>query len=151
VRSLTLAIPALFQNDSIVRGRCIYELYETGAYPALLAAFFSLLQTIMVVAAIYGARRSAGWRASCSSVRGTGAIIEDQRLGPAGTVSAPANAGLTARFRPVPSSPRKQGGQKPIVNRRGHPSTLTAPKSFSRNVAGSAILQYTCARLGAFF
>jgi hypothetical protein len=35
----------------------IYELYETGAYPALSA--FSVLQTIMVFAAIYGAKKIA--------------------------------------------------------------------------------------------
>ena len=47
----------LYSNDSIVMPVVIYELYETGAYPALSA--FSVLQTIMVFAAIYGAKKIA--------------------------------------------------------------------------------------------
>jgi iron(III) transport system permease protein len=54
VRSLSLSI-LLYSNDSVVMPVVIYELYETGAYPALAA--FSVLQTVMVFAAIYGAKR----------------------------------------------------------------------------------------------
>jgi iron(III) transport system permease protein len=54
VRSLSLSI-LLYSNDSVVMPVVIYELYETGAYPALAA--FSVLQTIMVFAAIYGAKK----------------------------------------------------------------------------------------------
>jgi iron(III) transport system permease protein len=56
IRSLSLSI-LLYSNDSIVMPVVIYDLYETGAYPALSA--FSVLQTIMVFAAIYGAKRIA--------------------------------------------------------------------------------------------
>ena len=56
IRSLSLSI-LLYSNDSIVMPVVIYELYETGAYPALSA--FSVLQTIMVFAAIYGAKKIA--------------------------------------------------------------------------------------------
>jgi iron(III) transport system permease protein len=54
VRSLSLSI-LLYSNDSVVMPVVIYELYETGAYPALSA--FSVLQTIMVFAAIYVAKK----------------------------------------------------------------------------------------------
>jgi len=56
IRSLSLSI-LLYSNDSIVMPVVIYELYETGAYPALSA--FSVLQTVMVFAAIYGAKKIA--------------------------------------------------------------------------------------------
>jgi iron(III) transport system permease protein len=56
IRSLSLSI-LLYSNDSVVMPVVIYELYETGAYPALSA--FSVLQTIMVFAAIYGAKKVA--------------------------------------------------------------------------------------------
>jgi iron(III) transport system permease protein len=56
IRSLSLSI-LLYSNDSLVMPVVIYELYETGAYPALSA--FSVLQTIMVFAAIYGAKKVA--------------------------------------------------------------------------------------------
>jgi iron(III) transport system permease protein len=56
IRSLSLSI-LLYSNDSIVMPVVIYDLYETGAYPALSA--FSVLQTIMVFAAIYGAKKIA--------------------------------------------------------------------------------------------
>ena len=56
IRSLSLSI-LLYSNDSVVMPVVIYELYETGAYPALGA--FSVLQTIMVFAAIYGAKKVA--------------------------------------------------------------------------------------------
>jgi iron(III) transport system permease protein len=56
IRSLSLSI-LLYSNDSLVMPVVIYELYETGAYPALSA--FSVLQTIMVFAAIYGAKKIA--------------------------------------------------------------------------------------------
>ncbi|HEY3641267.1 MAG TPA: iron ABC transporter permease [Xanthobacteraceae bacterium] len=56
IRSLSLSI-LLYSNDSVVMPVVIYELYETGAYPALSA--FSVLQTIMVFAAIYGAKKIA--------------------------------------------------------------------------------------------
>jgi iron(III) transport system permease protein len=56
IRSLSLSI-LLYSNDSVVMPVVIYELYETGAYPALSA--FSVLQTVMVFAAIYGARKLA--------------------------------------------------------------------------------------------
>ncbi len=56
IRSLSLSI-LLYPNDSVVMPVVIYELYETGAYPALSA--FSVLQTVMVFAAIYGAKKVA--------------------------------------------------------------------------------------------
>jgi iron(III) transport system permease protein len=56
IRSLSLSI-LLYSNDSIVMPVVIYDLYETGAYPALSA--FSVLQTVMVFAAIYGAKKVA--------------------------------------------------------------------------------------------
>jgi iron(III) transport system permease protein len=56
IRSLSLSI-LLYSNDSVVMPVVIYELYETGAYPALSA--FSVLQTVMVFAAIYGAKKVA--------------------------------------------------------------------------------------------
>jgi iron(III) transport system permease protein len=56
IRSLSLSI-LLYSNDSIVMPVVIYDLYETGAYPALSA--FSVLQTVMVFAAIYGAKKIA--------------------------------------------------------------------------------------------
>jgi iron(III) transport system permease protein len=56
IRSLSLSI-LLYSDDSIVMPVVIYELYETGAYPALAA--FSVLQTILVFAAILGARKIA--------------------------------------------------------------------------------------------
>lgn len=56
IRSLSLSI-LLYSNDSIVMPVVIYELYETGAYPALSA--FSTLQTVLVFAAIYLARKLA--------------------------------------------------------------------------------------------
>ncbi|HEY6258552.1 MAG TPA: iron ABC transporter permease [Xanthobacteraceae bacterium] len=56
IRSLSLSI-LLYSNDSVVMPVVIYELYETGAYPALSA--FSMLQTVMVFAAIYLAKKIA--------------------------------------------------------------------------------------------
>ena len=56
IRSLSLSI-LLYSDDSVVMPVVIYELYETGAYPALSA--FSVLQTIMVFAAIYAAKKVA--------------------------------------------------------------------------------------------
>ena len=56
IRSLSLSI-LLYSNDSVVMPVVIYDLYETGAYPALSA--FSVLQTVMVFAAIYGAKKVA--------------------------------------------------------------------------------------------
>jgi iron(III) transport system permease protein len=56
IRSLSLSI-LLYSNDSVVMPVVIYELYETGAYPALSA--FSVLQTVMVFAAIYAAKKIA--------------------------------------------------------------------------------------------
>ena len=56
IRSLSLSI-LLYSNDSVVMPVVIYELYETGAYPALSA--FSTLQTILVFAAIYLAKKLA--------------------------------------------------------------------------------------------
>ena len=56
IRSLSLSI-LLYSDDSVVMPVVIYELYETGAYPALAA--FSVLQTILVFAAILGARKIA--------------------------------------------------------------------------------------------
>jgi iron(III) transport system permease protein len=56
IRSLSLSI-LLYSNDSVVMPVVIYELYETGAYPALSA--FSVLQTVLVFAAIYGAKKVA--------------------------------------------------------------------------------------------
>ena len=54
IRSLSLSI-LLYSPDSVVMPVVIYELYETGAYPALAA--FSVLQTLLIFAAIYAARR----------------------------------------------------------------------------------------------
>jgi iron(III) transport system permease protein len=56
IRSLSLSI-LLYSDDSIVMPVVVYELYETGAYPALSA--FSVLQTILVFAAILAARKLA--------------------------------------------------------------------------------------------
>jgi iron(III) transport system permease protein len=56
IRSLSLSI-LLYSNDSIVMPVVIYELYETGAYPALAA--FSVLQTLLVFAAILAAKKIA--------------------------------------------------------------------------------------------
>jgi iron(III) transport system permease protein len=56
IRSLSLSI-LLYSNDSVVMPVVIYELYETGAYPALSA--FSVVQTVMVFAAIYAAKKIA--------------------------------------------------------------------------------------------
>ena len=56
IRSLSLSI-LLYSNDSVVMPVVTYELYETGAYPALSA--FSVVQTVLIFAAIYGARRLA--------------------------------------------------------------------------------------------
>ena len=54
IRSLSLSI-LLYSNDSVVMPVVIYDLYETGAYPALSA--FSVLQTLLVFAAIYAAKK----------------------------------------------------------------------------------------------
>ena len=56
IRSLSLSI-LLYSPDSVVMPVVIYELYETGAYPALAA--FSVLQTLLIFAAIYAARKIA--------------------------------------------------------------------------------------------
>jgi iron(III) transport system permease protein len=56
IRSLSLSI-LLYSHDSIVMPVVIYELYETGAYPSLAA--FSMLQTLLVFAAIYAAKKIA--------------------------------------------------------------------------------------------
>ena len=56
IRSLSLSI-LLYSNDSVVMPVVIYDLYETGAYPALAA--FSVLQTALIFAAIYGAKKLA--------------------------------------------------------------------------------------------
>ena len=56
IRSLSLSI-LLYSHDSIVMPVLIYELYETGAYPALAA--FSVLQTVLIFAAIYAAKKIA--------------------------------------------------------------------------------------------
>ena len=57
IRSLSLSI-LLYTPQSVVMPVVIYELYETGAYPALAA--FSVLQTALVFVAIYAARKIAG-------------------------------------------------------------------------------------------
>jgi iron(III) transport system permease protein len=57
IPSLSLSI-LLYSNDSVVMPVVIYELYETGAYPALSA--FLVLRSVMVFAAIYGAEKVAG-------------------------------------------------------------------------------------------
>jgi iron(III) transport system permease protein len=54
IRSLSLSI-LLYSHDSVVMPVVIYELYETGAYPALAA--FSVLQTLLIFAAIYAAKK----------------------------------------------------------------------------------------------
>lgn len=56
VRSLSLSI-LLYTPESVVMPVVTYELYETGAYPALAA--FSVLQTLLMLAAIYLAKRIA--------------------------------------------------------------------------------------------
>jgi iron(III) transport system permease protein len=56
IRSLSLSI-LLYSNDSVVMPVVIYDLYETGAYPALAA--FSVLQTALIFVAIYGAKKLA--------------------------------------------------------------------------------------------
>jgi ABC-type Fe3+ transport system permease subunit len=56
IRSLSLSI-LLYSNDSVVMPVVIYELHETGAYPALSA--FLVLQSVMLFAAIYGAKKVA--------------------------------------------------------------------------------------------
>jgi iron(III) transport system permease protein len=56
IRSLSLSI-LLYSQDSIVMPVVIYELYETGAYPALAA--FSMFQTLLVFVAIYAAKKIA--------------------------------------------------------------------------------------------
>ncbi len=57
IRSLSLSI-LLYTPESVVMPVVIYELYETGAYPALAA--FSVLQTLLVFVAIYAAKKFAG-------------------------------------------------------------------------------------------
>ena len=57
IRSLSLSI-LLYTPESVVMPVVIYELYETGAYPALAA--FSVLQTVLVFIAIYAAKKIAG-------------------------------------------------------------------------------------------
>ncbi len=54
IRSLSLSI-LLYSDNSVVMPVVIYDLYETGAYPALSA--FSVLQTLLVFAAIYAAKK----------------------------------------------------------------------------------------------
>jgi iron(III) transport system permease protein len=56
IRSLSLSI-LLYSNDSVVMPVVIYELYETGAYPALAA--FSVFQTVLIFVAIYVAKKIA--------------------------------------------------------------------------------------------
>ena len=56
IRSLSLSI-LLYSNDSVVMPVVIYDLYETGAYPALAA--FSVLQTALIFVAIYAAKKLA--------------------------------------------------------------------------------------------
>jgi iron(III) transport system permease protein len=56
IRSLSLSI-LLYTPQSVVMPVVIYELYETGAYPALAA--FSVLQTVMIFVAIYAAKKIA--------------------------------------------------------------------------------------------
>ena len=57
IRSLSLSI-LLYTPESVVMPVVTYELYETGAYPALAA--FSVLQTALMFIAIYAARKIAG-------------------------------------------------------------------------------------------
>src|SRR5436305_7484394 len=45
IRSLSLSI-LLYTQDSVVMPVVVYELYETGAYPALAA--FSVFQTVLI-------------------------------------------------------------------------------------------------------
>ena len=57
IRSLSLSI-LLYTPESVVMPVVTYELYETGAYPALAA--FSVLQTLLMFVAIYAAKKIAG-------------------------------------------------------------------------------------------
>jgi iron(III) transport system permease protein len=57
IRSLSLSI-LLYTPESVVMPVVTYELYETGAYPALAA--FSVLQTALMFVAIYAAKKIAG-------------------------------------------------------------------------------------------
>jgi iron(III) transport system permease protein len=56
IRSLSLSI-LLYTQDSVVMPVVVYELYETGAYPALAA--FSMFQTVLIFLAIYAAKKIA--------------------------------------------------------------------------------------------
>jgi iron(III) transport system permease protein len=56
IRSLSLSI-LLYTPESVVMPVVIYELYETGAYPALSA--FSVLQTLLIFVAIQAAKKIA--------------------------------------------------------------------------------------------
>ena len=56
IRSLSLSI-LLYTQDSVVMPVVVFELYETGAYPALAA--FSVFQTVLIFLAIYGAKKIA--------------------------------------------------------------------------------------------
>jgi iron(III) transport system permease protein len=56
IRSLSLSI-LLYTPESIVMPVLTYELYETGAYPALAA--FSIFQTLLMFVAIYAAKKLA--------------------------------------------------------------------------------------------
>jgi len=56
IRSLSLSI-LLYTPQSIVMPVLTYELYESGAYPALAA--FSVFQTLLMFVAIYVARKLA--------------------------------------------------------------------------------------------
>jgi iron(III) transport system permease protein len=56
IRSLSLSI-LLYTQDSVVMPVVVYELYETGAYPALAA--FSMFQTVLIFLAIYTAKKIA--------------------------------------------------------------------------------------------
>jgi iron(III) transport system permease protein len=56
IRSLSLSI-LLYTQDSVVMPVLVYELYETGAYPALAA--FSVFQTVLIFFAIYAAKKIA--------------------------------------------------------------------------------------------
>ena len=56
IRSLSLSI-LLYTQDSVVMPVVVYELYETGAYPALAA--FSVFQTVLIFLAIYAAKKIA--------------------------------------------------------------------------------------------
>jgi iron(III) transport system permease protein len=57
IRSFSLSI-LLYTPESVVMPVVTFELYETGAYPALAA--FSVLQTALMLVAIYAARKAAG-------------------------------------------------------------------------------------------